>query len=101
MSVGGIEEEPGLFRAFGEKHQNDGEQKKLPDTEKVIEAEEEPPDPVRLFDEAQCINAEQIKFPEIISPESKKCQVTREGCPVSITIDVIHEFKCPNAPGIC
>ncbi|XAR65931.1 hypothetical protein NMG60_11011947 [Bertholletia excelsa] len=92
------DEETGLVMSSGDDHQNDIEQIKLSDTQKCIGVEEEPSDLVRSIEQEQDMNAQQIKFPDMISPESGKGHITTRGSTLSITIDV-NEAKLPNVSG--
>ncbi|XAR72481.1 hypothetical protein NMG60_11019133 [Bertholletia excelsa] len=91
-------EEPGFVTSCGDNHQNDTEQIKLLDIQKCIGVEEEPSDLVRSIDQEQDMNARQIKFPDMISPESGKGHITTRGSTLSITIDM-NEAKLPNVSG--
>ncbi|KAL7207981.1 hypothetical protein ACSBR1_029852 [Camellia fascicularis] len=98
MPLGECEEEPGIVRPLGEKYQIDTQQIKFPATV-TVRAEEKPPDPIRSFDQEQHMNAEQIKIPEMISPESGKCRINTEDHLEPITVDVTFQSKYPNASG--
>ncbi|XAR65929.1 hypothetical protein NMG60_11011943 [Bertholletia excelsa] len=93
-----VDEEPGLVISFGDNHQNNIEQTKLPDTQICIGVEEEASDLVRSIEQEQDMNAQQIKFPEMVSPDSGKGHITTRGSTLSITIDV-NEAKLPNVSG--
>ncbi|KAI8002297.1 hypothetical protein LOK49_LG08G00797 [Camellia lanceoleosa] len=98
MPLGECEEEPGIVRPLGEKYPIDTQQIKFPATV-TVRAEEKPPDPIRSFDQEQHMNAEQIKIPEMISPESGKCRINTEDHLEPITVDVTFQSKYPNASG--
>ncbi|KAL6994455.1 hypothetical protein U1Q18_043547 [Sarracenia purpurea var. burkii] len=99
LSFGEVEEGAGLDRPFGEKYDVDIDPIKVLETKNVLGDEEEPPDPMTLCDEERHMNAEQIRVPKMISPESGQCQISMKDRLVSMNIDVTPSYKNPNASG--
>lgn len=99
MSLCEFDEEPDLDRQRGEEHGTEIEETEMCNAKNVSIDEEESQDTLKSFAEEQNMDAEHLRPAEEILPETGKCPSIMKDCPISITVDVTPQSKCPNASG--